>query len=444
MPGVEQLLADIDQASFLAHRALGRSSIVQVVWRYPGDLDREELEHFRRALTGTSLGRRVERSSVPCDRHHWVRADGPGPLVESADPIEPDRIGAWSAALSGVQVDPEHGPGWFLATVPLTDGGAALALVVSHTLGDGLAIVEAVQAVATGRSGGVGAPPPRGRVTLRHRLHDARVALGAVLPAVRGLAATVRLGRSERDAVPGSLWQSVRSRSVDGGEVIDVPAVLVGVPEAVWRERAEALGGSVLTGFAGLAVRMGAEFGRVGADGCVSLTFPINDRIEGDTRANALVPLTVRVRPEDIASDLGGLRHEIGRRLDDLRTHGSPTTVALAVTPFVPKALARRLEGVAAGSSATVGCSSSGVLDPAMVRPTGTQAVDCWVVDGQPLPEDHLRRIGGVLMLCSWTVNGRVAISVRGWQPGVATTQGELLDRVRKVFAELGLPADFH
>ena len=441
------LLAAHDQASFLLWRALGRGQLVQIYWRFPDGVAPEALGRFRRALADTSLGRRVERSSVPFGRDRWVRATEPGPLLVAPQALDPAQIGAWTASASCLPVDPEAGPGWFLSAASLTDGGGVVGLTVSHTIGDGQAVAEAVRAVVRGDGTPVPAAPPRIRVRARDRFEDLRVAVRAVPAAVCGLRATVRLAREERDAVPGSLWRSVRSvrsQQVGDGSVADVPVVLAGVDDAQWRARAAALGGSTNTLCAGLAVRLGAALGRVGADGCVTASLPISDRVAGDTRANANVPLVVRFHPDGIASDLSGLRAEIARRLATFRERGSPATAALAVAPFVPRAVARRLEEVVLEDAVPVLCSWLGEVDPAVARPCGAVAADWWVVGGEPVPEAQLWRTGGTLAVVGGSVGGRVGISVRGWQPGVVTSQDELLAVTRRGFAEFGLDADFH
>ena len=444
MPVVEPHLAALDQASVLLWRALGRGQLVQLFWRFPDGIDPEALERFRGGLAHTLLGRRVERSSLPFGRDRWVRAAEPGPLLVAPDALDPALIGTWTATAARLPVDPEDGPGWFLSVASLTDGGVVVGLTVSHVIGDGLAVAGAVRAVVLGNGGTTPAPPPRVRVTAGDRLDDLRVAARAVPGAVRGLAATVRLAREERDVVPGSLRRSVRSRPVGGGAVVDVPVVLARIADTEWRARAEALGGSTNTLCAGLAVRLGAALGRVDADGCVTSSLPISDRVAGDTRANANDTLVVRFHPDGVTSDLRGLRAEIRRGLADLREHGSLATAALAVAPFVPRAVARRLEEVVLENVAPVVCSWLGEHDPTVARPMGVVATDCWVVGGEPVPEEQLRRVGGALTVVGGSVNGRVGVSVRGWQPGAVTTQGELLDRVRRVFAEFGLPGAFH
>lgn len=55
------------------------------------------------------------------------------------------------------------------------------------------------------------------------------------------------------------------------------------------------LGGTSNSLFAGFAARLGQLLGRVDADGLAMLSYPVSDRTEGDTRANALNTVTAIV-----------------------------------------------------------------------------------------------------------------------------------------------------
>ena len=76
------------------------------------------------------------------------------------------------------------------------------------------------------------------------------------------------------------------------------------VDVAGWDACAKSIGGNWFTLFAGFAGRLGVRMGRVCHDGTVTLSFPISERTEDDTRGNALVFPTVSVDPTHLSSNL--------------------------------------------------------------------------------------------------------------------------------------------
>jgi hypothetical protein len=71
---MDNLLAYIDQGSFLALRAFGHEPLGQYVWVYEHDIDIDRLRQLHRNLGDGLLGRRIERSPLPFGRHRWVAA----------------------------------------------------------------------------------------------------------------------------------------------------------------------------------------------------------------------------------------------------------------------------------------------------------------------------------------------------------------------------------
>ena len=75
---------------------------------------------------------------LPFGRHRWVSpSDQPG-LEIVATPRPREEFDAWLDEQANTPLDAEHGPGWHLAVLPFTDGGAGVSLVVSHCLIDGV------------------------------------------------------------------------------------------------------------------------------------------------------------------------------------------------------------------------------------------------------------------------------------------------------------------
>jgi diacylglycerol O-acyltransferase / wax synthase len=65
---------------------------------------------------------------------------------------------------------------------------------------------------------------------------------------------------------------------------------------------------------AGLAARLAQRRGRVGADGSVALTLPVNTRTAGDTRANAITNVDFTVDPVPATTDLREIRAATNKR----------------------------------------------------------------------------------------------------------------------------------
>ena len=112
-----------DQAMFLAERS-PVANLLQCVWVYDRAVDIDGLRRFHRQLQRGRLSRRIERSPLPFGRHRWVTpGDQPGVGIVST-PRPREEFDAWLGEQATTPLDFEHVPGWQLAVLPFTDGGA--------------------------------------------------------------------------------------------------------------------------------------------------------------------------------------------------------------------------------------------------------------------------------------------------------------------------------
>lgn len=436
----DNTLAYIDQASFLGLRALGRGPLVQFTWVYSHPVDLDGLRRFQHNLGHGLLGRVIERSPLPFGRHHWVAWAGPADPDVADTPRPREEAGAWADEQLRFPVDPEHGPAWRLAVQPLIGGGAAVTLIASHTTCDGLALCQSIAEAAQGIARDLGYPPPNSRTRRQARIEDSRAALRAVPDIGRAVGALVTLARKNREDLSTSASRSTPPAALGGAQPITPPALAVSIDEAQWDRRAENLGGTSNSLFAGISARLGQLMGRVDGRGLVTLAFPVSERTPHDTRGNALTGMILTVDPAVVTTTLAPVRAEIKRNLAALAETRYELLAPLPLTPLVPVWLAGKLEGMALGSGSPVGCSNLGELDPAANRPDGTDADFCWIRQMESrITADILDRLGGSLFLASLRVHGQVSLAVSGWQVGGPNTGERLADLVRQTLGEFGL-----
>ena len=430
----------IDQAAFLGLRALGRGPLVQFSWIYEHPVDLDGLRRLHRNLGHGLLGRLIERSAVPFGRHHWVAWAGPADLDVGVGTRPRGQATAWLDEQLACPIDPEHGPAWRLAVQPLTGGGAAVTLIAAHTVCDGLGLGLAVAEAVQGVTRDLGYPPPRARTRRVARRQDLAEFLRSVPEMARAAAAAVRLAGKNTDDVASSVARSAHPESLRGSQRVTIPALAVFINQEDWDRRAESLGGTSNSLFAGIAARLAQLTGRVDAAGKVKLSFPVSERTEGDTRANALTAMMLSVDPTGVTQTLTGVRAEIKRNLTELSATRNELLAPLPLTPLVPVRLARKLEGMALGSGSPVGCSNLGPLDPAVNRPDGTDADYFWMRQMEStITPDILDRLGGTLYLASGRLHGLVFVAVSGWQPGQPNSTRRLADTVTGALADFGL-----
>lgn len=436
---VDNTLAYIDQGSFLGLRALGRGPIVQAVWVYDRGVDMDGLRRFRRHLANGLFGRRIERSVLPFGRHRWVADCAPQSLDLSVQERPRGDVWNWADSCLGAPIDPEHGPGWRLAVQPLTDGAAAVSLVVSHSIADGHGLVIAVTDAVNGVDRKLGYPPPRSRTRRVALAQDARQTLAAIPEMAAAVAASVRVARAERSDLATS-FKAAGDVPPGDDEPMVAPSVVVFVDAARWDDCAQRLGGTSNSLFCGMAARLGQVLGRVGPDGRVNLSWPVSERTEGDTRANALVAATMTADPEQVLTDLSVVRADMKRALSESAQTSVRMTGPLPLTPLTPRVVLRRLEGMVLSVNSPIGCSNMGELDPAFGRPDGTDADYVMMRGAEPqITSRVLNRIGGQLVLGGCRARGRVAVSVSSWTVGKHNSKETLREVVLKVLADYGL-----
>lgn len=445
MYAVDDRLAHLDQASFLGLRALGYGALVQFSWVYNRPVDLAGLRRFHRNLGYGLLGRRVERSPLPFARDRWVFARGPDDIEVAATPRPRADLGEWLFERARLPLDPEYGPGYHLGVLPLADGGTAVTLVTSHTLVDGRGIVQAIAEAAEGRIRYLGYRYPGSRSLARALLADGARTIASAPELVRAVAATARIARRQRKEVAASMASAPPPPRKSGGhQPVTVPSLTAYVDVTEWDSCAKSIGGNRFTLVAGIAARLGVRTGRVCDDGTVTLSFPISDRTENDTRGNALVFPVVSVDPTHVTSDLGELRLKFKRAFADLAETTGQVLAPLPLTSMTPKWVARRAAGVGLGAAGLpIGCSNVGELPPSANRPDGADADYAAGRLIEPGINKHaLDRIGGQLFLVSGWVAGKVWISVNAYLPGRTNSQAALREDLSGTFAEFGLTAE--
>jgi hypothetical protein len=426
---MSNLLDLVDQTVFLGERATGATSLGQCVWVYNRAIDIDALRQFHHHLQRGRLSRRIERSPLPFGRHRWVSPSDPSDLEIVATPRPREEFDAWLSEQANTPLDAEHGPGWHLAVLPFTDGGAGVSLVVSHCLTDGVGGCLAVVEAACGYDNAINWPAAASRRRWRALREDARQTARDIPGMGRAVVAAARLARHNRggagSATPLPTKPPASPAAAD--ERITLPVATIFIDADEWDARADALGGTSNAMLAGLAARLAQRAGRVTADGSVALTLPVNERTTGDTRANAITNVDLTIDPAPAPTDLREIRAAIKQALIRRQEVPNDRWALLPLAPLAPQWLVRRMVSVSAGSATSVVSSNLGVVNPAAYRPDGTDA-DYFAMKslGPGVTKAIMHRLGGLLVLVSGRAQGRVFVSVLGYQPGRPNSNDDL------------------
>jgi acyl transferase domain-containing protein/NADPH-dependent curcumin reductase CurA/short-subunit dehydrogenase/acyl carrier protein len=447
---VDNRLAYVDQAMFRAMRAV-HDTLSQFTWLYDHAVDVDALRRFHHNLGCGLLGRRIERSPVPFARDRWVLAPATDDvdIDISATPRPRAGVSAWLDERARLSVDPEWGPGWHLGVLPLEDGGAAVSLVVSHTLVDGIGLGQAIADAAEGRMRDFGYPPARSRIRRRAVREDLRQTVKE-LPEIRkafvSAAGKIWPDRKQFTSSVKAAPPAPRVASNDqNDQVVEVPGLTAYVNLAEWDARAKSLGASSNSLVAAVACRLAVRAGRVHDDGTVTLRFPVTLRTENDTRGNALTVVDVAVDPTHAATDLGDMHAEITRAiLAAMKNPDEEYLSTFPLAPLVPRRLNRRLAGLAAGgASHPVTVSNVGDLPPAVNRPDGSDADYAYMRSVEPdIKKSTLEHIGGQLFVGSGRSRGKIFFRISAYVLGRPNTQNELREMVSRTFTEFDLIAE--
>ena len=442
-------LALPDQAFFDGHRAIGQNEAMQVVWVYERPIDFDGLRRFHYNLGHGLLARRIERSPLPFARSRWVLDRGPSE-IEIAECARPrGELSDWADERSQLAIDPEWGPGWHLAVLPLTDGSTAISLVASHYLLDGIGLVVALVDAMVGNTRDLGYPLPRSRTRLRAVAEDVRQTAKGAPEVVRALVALNRLTRRQRrdKARSSTAPRPVIPPSVDGDDVVVVPGVTMSIDLDDWDARAKALGGTSNTLTAGLTAKLAERIGRRRAgDGAVTLQLITSTRGEDDTRAIAVSFPRVSIDPTLLTTDLRDARAAINQALSTGRETPDEALQLAALAPLTPKRTWKRGVDASLGDpDRPVVCSNLGDIGSVVSLVDGTHC-DYAFARGieQGVTRQWLERTDGEMRLLALRtpVLRKVFIHVLAYQPGVENTKPALRQLAADALADFDLTGE--
>jgi len=437
---VDNTLDYIDQASFLGLRALGHGPVIQFTWIYTRDVDLDGLRRFHRNLGHGLLGRRIERSPLPFGRHRWIAWPGPADIDVASSARPRSEVQIWLDEQAALPIDPEFGPPWRLTVQPITGGGAAVSLVLSHTVADGVGATIAVVEAANGANRNLGYPAAVRSSKIAALLADSRIFVRDIPSMFRAAIAAARVVRSQGDAISTSVRDS-KIKEAGSDQPVTISMVTVYADAELWDSRAAELGGTPTSLFIGLTCRLGWRLGWLNDQGVVEITVPVNDRTDGDTRGNALTQVSMTVDPAEVYTDLSMVRADLKTALTTLGDVRHELLTPLPLVPLVPKAVARRLEGMII-STGVIGSSNLGQFDPAANRPDGTDADLFAVRMAEALTRADVRRTGGSFFpVVTGRVNGRIFISVGYTNADDTTTRADVTKWVRETLEDFGLTA---
>jgi hypothetical protein len=433
-----------DQTYFSFERATGTTSLLQCVWVYNRAIDIDGLRQFHQHLQQGRLSRRVERSPLPFGRHRWVSPTGQSELEIVAMPRPREEFDAWLGEQANTALDAERGPGWRLAVLPFTDGGAGVSFVISHCLSDGVGLCEALTDAASGRHEPINWPAAASRRWWQALREDARQTAGDVPGIGRAVVAAARFARRHRGGARAFTSPLSKPPAPPAGadERVTLSTATIFLDADEWDARAHSLGGTSNTLLAGLATRLARRVGRVTADGSVTPSIPVNERTAGDTRANAITSVDITVDPALAATDLREIRVATKQALIRHREVPDERWPLLPLVPLLPQRLARRLVGVVTGGTTNVVSSNLGAAAPAVNRPDGTDADYFAMKSLYPgVTKAIMRRTGGVLALLSGRVHRQVFVSVLAYQPDRPNSNDDLWQDLSNALSDFSLTA---
>lgn len=436
-------LALLDQAAFLRLRATGQGSVCQCTWVYERDVDIDELETFNANLGNGLLGRRIERSPLPFGRHRWV-VDRRSPDIDVTARRPCAEIGAWIEQRARLRVDPEWGPTFHLGVLPLDNGGAAVTLVASHCIVDGLGLATAIAEAVKGESRDFGYLQAHSRGRWRATSEDLADAVLALPAVIRALIATLLILLRLSPDTKASAASRQHQAPAGGDDAAELPAVAMQTDAAVWDARARALSGSGNTLFIAFAARLAHRIGRMHPDGStVTVVLPVSERTADDDRANALSSITVDVDCRAVADDMSRVRADVKSRLTALAQQPNEMLAALPLIPFTPRWLVRHTESIAmATGQVPVGCSNLGSIDAVVGRVDGGDATEVSMrLAEQGITRRRIERTHGQLFCGTGTVNGSRFLTVVAYQPGAENTAASTRELARGALADLKLSA---
>jgi hypothetical protein len=440
MPQVDNTLAYMDQASFQGARALHRALLIEFTWIYSRPVDIDGLRRFHRNLEHGLLGRLIERSPLPFGRHRWVSAPGPADLEIAAQDRARSEVRTWADERIRLPIDPETGPAWRLGVQPLTDGGAAVNLVASHSVADGIGLSLSIADAVKGVRRDLNYPPSASRTRRQAMIEDGKQTVRSLPGVPKAVIGAARVASTESDGLAASVKPSAGRVTRGKERPVVMPTVSAYFDVRQWDERSRSLGGNSNSLFGGLAARLGQILGRVDDNGHVKLSWPVNERTDGDTRANALIGGFIIADPTKVTDSLVDLRADMKRALTALSESRNDLLAPLPLVPFTPKAVARVVDKMINKVASPIGCSNLGELDPAVNRPDGTDADYIAVRLLEPqITNHHLDRMGGYLFLVSGRVRGQIFVTVAAWTVGGTNTEESLRHSVRQALAEFQL-----
>ncbi|UGT89727.1 hypothetical protein [Mycobacterium ostraviense] len=187
------------------------------------------------------------------------------------------------------------------------------------------------------------------------------------------MAATKHARRRNRNIAPPVLSRPLVI-GAGKGDAVAIPAIVIFVDREDWDPCAKALGGTSNSLFTAFAAKLAERVGcRRGDDGRIRVGITVNDRCEGDMRANAFSPGIIDVDPTGLTTDVSGVRTSIKNALAALPDHVAEAAQLQPLIPLTPEWLARRMTGTLLATPA-VGCSYLGDIDPMIGRPDGSDA----------------------------------------------------------------------
>jgi hypothetical protein len=382
----------VDQSFFRLEQAAG---VGQCVWVYDRPVDIDGLRRFHEHLQRGRLSRRIERSPLPFGRHRWVSPSDQPELEIVATPRPREEFDAWLDEQANIPLDAEHGPGWHLAMLPFTDGGAAVSLVLTHCLTDGIGGCVAIVEAACGYDSAIDWPAAGSRRRWQALRQDARQTVRDIPAIGRAAVAAARFARRNRGRAGSATPPPAPLAGVD--ELVALPTATIFLDADEWDARADSLGGTGNTLLAGLAARLAERVGRVAADGSVTLAMPVNERVADDTRANAVAMVDITVDPAPAATDLREIRAATKQALIRHREVPDERQDLLPLVPLLPRRVTRRMASVATGGVTNVVVSSNlGAAPPAVNQPDGTDASHVALLSRYPgVTKVMMHKLGG-------------------------------------------------